>query len=364
MAGMRQQPVPLNADPLNAVPRHAEPPHDGNDHAAWPDVTATPGHARVSLLRPADVRALAHRLGLRPTKQRGQNFVIDPNTIRRIVRTAAPPPDAVILEIGPGLGSLTLGLLDAAPEGSVTAVEVDPLLADALPATVAAHAPTLAGRLRVLNQDALRVDTLPGPAPTDLVANLPYNVAVPVLLHVLRTQPSIQRALVMVQAEVADRLAAEPGNRDYGVPSVKARWYGQVRRAGSVGRAVFWPAPHVDSGLVALTRTESPTGATRDDVFAVVDAAFAQRRKMLRSALAGWAGSPAAAVRVLDAAGVAPTARGEALSLDDYVRIAAAGAAGRWAPHDLPEPPHGPEAHDDSEPHDLPEPHETPDAAT
>lgn len=273
------------------------------------------------LLGPADVRRLAGALGLRPTKQRGQNFVIDPNTVRRIVRVAEVRPDDVVLEVGPGLGSLTLALLPACAH--VTAVEIDDALAAALLTTVGERRPDLAGQLTVVAADALRVTELPDPSPTALVANLPYNVAVPVLLHLLALLPSLERVLVMVQAEVADRLAAEPGSRTYGIPSVKARWYGEVRRAGAVGRNVFWPAPNVDSGLVALTRTPPPpTSASRDAVFGVVDAAFAQRRKTLRAALSGWAGSPAAAETALRAAGVDPGARGEQLSVADFARIA------------------------------------------
>jgi 16S rRNA (adenine1518-N6/adenine1519-N6)-dimethyltransferase len=279
------------------------------------------------LLGPAEVRAVAVRIGLRPTKTRGQNFVIDPNTVRRIVRLAEVGPDDVVLEVGPGLGSLTLGLLDRAAR--VVAVEIDPLLAAELPGTVADRRPDLAAaqgltsRLAVIAQDALQLTDVPGPDPTVLVANLPYNVAVPVLLTLLERFPSLARGLVMVQAEVADRLAAEPGSRTYGVPSVKAAWYAAVRRAGSVGRAVFWPVPNVDSGLVALARREPPhSSAGREAVFACVDAAFAQRRKMLRSALAGWAGSPAAAQAALTAAGVDPTARGEQLTVAQFAAIA------------------------------------------
>ena len=277
---------------------------------------------RAALLGPAEVREIAERLGARPTKTLGQNFVIDPNTVRRIVRTAGVGPDDVVLEVGPGLGSLTLGLL---PEvSSVVAVEVDPVLAAELGVTVARRAPSYAARLSVVTEDALRVTHLPGPPPTALVANLPYNVAVPVLLHLLATLPSLERVLVMVQAEVADRLAAAPGSKVYGVPSVKAAWYADVRRAGAVGRTVFWPAPNVDSGLVAMTRRPPPvTAATRDEVFAVVDAAFAQRRKTLRAALAGWAGSPAAAEAALRAAGIDPRARGEALDVAAFARLAA-----------------------------------------
>jgi 16S rRNA (adenine1518-N6/adenine1519-N6)-dimethyltransferase len=277
----------------------------------------------TGLLGPAEVRALAAGLGLRPTKSRGQNFVIDPNTVRRIVRVADLEADDVVLEVGPGLGSLTLGLLPVV--AGVTAVEIDELLADQLPRTVADFAPDLAHRLTTVTADALRVAAadLPGSPPTALVANLPYNVSVPVILHLLEALPSLRSVLVMVQAEVADRLAAEPGSRTYGVPSVKARWYAKVRRAGAVGRNVFWPAPNVDSGLVAMSRREPPaTTASRADVFAVVDAAFAQRRKTLRAALAGWAGSPAAAEQALRAAGVDPSARGEALGVEAFAKIA------------------------------------------
>jgi 16S rRNA (adenine1518-N6/adenine1519-N6)-dimethyltransferase len=276
----------------------------------------------AALLGPAEVRALATRLGLRPTKTLGQNFVIDPNTVRRIVRAAEVEPDDVVVEVGPGLGSLTLGLLPRV--AGVVAVEVDPVLGAALPETVDDRAPTYAGKLTVVTADALRVDTLPGPEPTALVANLPYNVAVPVLLHLLERFPSLRRVLVMVQAEVADRLVAGPGSRTYGVPSVKAAWYADVRRAGSIGRAVFWPAPNVDSGLVAMTRrAPPPTTASRDEVFATVDAAFAQRRKSLRGALAAWAGGPAAAEEALRLAGIDPRARGETLGVQDFARLAA-----------------------------------------
>ncbi|MEU4891090.1 16S rRNA (adenine(1518)-N(6)/adenine(1519)-N(6))-dimethyltransferase RsmA [Streptomyces sp. NPDC044780] len=274
------------------------------------------------LLGPADIRELAARLGVRPTKQRGQNFVIDANTVRRIVRTAEVRPEDVVVEVGPGLGSLTLALLEAADR--VTAVEIDDVLAAALPTTVAARLPHRADHFALVHSDALRVTELPGPAPTALVANLPYNVAVPVLLHMLGRFPTIERTLVMVQSEVADRLAAAPGSKVYGVPSVKAAWYAHVKRAGAIGRNVFWPAPNVDSGLVSLIRRDEPprTTATRDEVFAVVDAAFAQRRKTLRAALAGWAGSAKAAEEALTAAGVSPQARGESLTVEDFATIA------------------------------------------
>ena len=275
-----------------------------------------------SLLGPADVRDLARRLGIRPTKTLGQNFVIDANTVRRIVRAAAPAPDDVVVEVGPGRGSLTLALLPAVRR--LVAIEIDPLLAGALPRTVAERAPDLAERLEVVQADALRLDSVPGPPPTALVANLPYNVAVPVVLHLLALLPSLRHGLIMVQAEVADRLSARPGGKIYGVPSVKMAWYADARRAGAVGRSVFWPAPNVDSGLVAFTRRDPPaTAATREEVFAVVDAAFAQRRKTLRAALASWAGSAAAAERALRGAGVDPAARGESLDVAAFARVAA-----------------------------------------
>ena len=274
-------------------------------------------------LGPADVRALAARLGVRPTKQRGQNFVIDANTVRRIVREAGLRPDDVVVEVGPGLGSLTLGLLDEVAH--VAAIEIDPVLATALPETLATYAPALAGRCEVLAADALRIDAVPGPPPTALVANLPYNVSVPVLLHLLALLPSLEKGLVMVQSEVADRLAAAPGSKVYGIPSVKAAWYADVRRAGAIGRNVFWPAPNVDSGLVAWSRREPPsTTATREQVFAVVDAAFAHRRKALRGALRDLAGSSEAARAALDEAGIDPLARGESLTVQEFARIAEA----------------------------------------
>jgi 16S rRNA (adenine1518-N6/adenine1519-N6)-dimethyltransferase len=272
-----------------------------------------------ALLGPADIRALADRLGVRPTKSLGQNFLHDPNTIRRIVRTAELDAGESVLEVGPGLGSLTLGLLEAGHP--VTAVEVDAVLSGALAQTVAARLPDAA--LTVLTADALRLAELPDGAPTALVANLPYNVAVPVVLHLLGALPSLQRGLVMVQAEVAERLAAPPGSKVYGVPSVKAAWYAATTRAGSVPRTVFWPMPNVDSGLVRLVRRVPPeTTATRPEVFAVIDAAFAQRRKTLRAALAGWAGSAPAAEDALRAAGIDPSARGETLDVTAFARLA------------------------------------------
>lgn len=288
-----------------------------------PDISA---RGSAALLGPAEVRVLAERFGVRPTKQLGQNFVHDANTVRRIVAAAGVGRGDVVLEVGPGLGSLTLALLDVVD--SVVAVEIDPVLARHLPVTVADRAPELADRLSVVEADALRVTAADLPAaPTALVANLPYNVAVPVLLHLLAELPGIAVALVMVQAEVADRLAAEPGGRIYGVPSVKAGFFGTVRRAGAVGTQVFWPVPRVESGLVRIDRFAEPPWPMDDEhrrrVFEVVDAAFAQRRKTLRAALAAWAGSPAEAERRLLAAGIAPAARGETLDTAAFVRLAA-----------------------------------------
>ena len=272
------------------------------------------------LLDPTAIRELAIQLGLRPTKQLGQNFVTDANTVRRIVAASGVTEHDIVLEVGPGLGSLTLGLLQAVRR--VIAIEIDELLAAQLPHTVAARLPERAEALTVISADALRVDALPEP-PTAVVANLPYNVAVPVLLHLLATFNSWNRGLVMVQAEVADRLAATPGSKTYGVPSAKLAWYAAALRAGTVSPTVFWPVPNVESGLVAIERRAQPqTTATREQVFAVVDAAFGQRRKMLRSALAGLAGSSAEASAAVAAAGLAPTARGETLDISDFTRIA------------------------------------------
>jgi 16S rRNA (adenine1518-N6/adenine1519-N6)-dimethyltransferase len=280
------------------------------------------GTAPAPLLGASEIRRLAEDLGVRPTKTLGQNFVIDGNTIRRIVAAAGIGPEEAVLEVGPGLGSLTLGLLDAAK--AVVAVEIDPVLAARLPQTVKEWRPDAAGVFHLVLADAMKVTELPV-EPSALVANLPYNVAVPVVLHLLQHFPSIQHGLVMVQDEVADRLAAAPGSKIYGVPSVKAAWYSQMRKAGVIGMNVFWPAPKIHSGLVAFTRREPPaTTASREQVFAVIDAAFAQRRKTLRAALAGWAGSAADAERCLLAAGVDPTARGEVIDIAAFARIAEA----------------------------------------
>ncbi|GAA5150225.1 16S rRNA (adenine(1518)-N(6)/adenine(1519)-N(6)) -dimethyltransferase RsmA [Microbacterium pseudoresistens] len=280
----------------------------------------------VSLLGAAEIRRLAAELDVTPTKKLGQNFVVDANTVRKIVQAADVQPGERVVEIGPGLGSLTLAILEAG--ASVTAVEIDHRLAAHLPETARAHG-AAEEALTVVDADALRVTELPGD-PTILVANLPYNVSVPVLLHFLETFPGIRRGVVMVQAEVAERLAAAPGSKIYGAPSVKAAWYGPWRLCGTVSRQVFWPVPNVDSLLVGFVRAPEPRGSEdeRRRTFAVVDAAFNQRRKMLRQALSGVFGSAAAASEVLERAGVAPTSRGEALTVDDYHRIALAGVQG------------------------------------
>ncbi|GAA3629097.1 16S rRNA (adenine(1518)-N(6)/adenine(1519)-N(6)) -dimethyltransferase RsmA [Microbacterium awajiense] len=277
----------------------------------------------VSLLGAAEIRTLAAELDVTPTKKLGQNFVVDANTVRRIVQVAGVQTGERVVEIGPGLGSLTLALLETG--ASVTAVEIDHRLAERLPQTATAHG-VPDGALTVVDADAMRVTELAGD-PTVLVANLPYNVSVPVLLHFLETFPRIERGVVMVQAEVGERLAAPPGSKVYGAPSVKAAWYGAWRLCGTVSRHVFWPVPNVDSVLVGFSRDAEPRGSDdeRRATFAVIDAAFQQRRKMLRQALAGvLGGSAAEASVVLERAGVEPTVRGEQLGVDDFARIASA----------------------------------------
>lgn len=276
--------------------------------------------AEAQLLGPAEIRELAAELDVTPTKKLGQNFLHDPNTVRRIVAAAELSPDDHVVEVGPGLGSLTLGLIDTA--ASVTALEIDPRLAGRLPNTVGEFAPDHADRLTVINTDALKASRADfDAAPTALVANLPYNVSVPVLLHLLAELPSISRVLVMVQKEVADRLAAQPGSKIYGVPSVKAAFYGDVSRAGTIGKHVFWPAPNIESGLVRIDVAADAPRELRDTVFPLVDAAFAQRRKTLRSTLSGIYGSAAAAEDALRAAGIDPGLRGEKLTVADFIRL-------------------------------------------
>jgi 16S rRNA (adenine1518-N6/adenine1519-N6)-dimethyltransferase len=280
--------------------------------------------ATPRLLGPAEIRDLAELLDVTPTKKLGQNFVHDGNTVRRIVHVAGVQRGESVLEIGPGLGSLTLGLLEAG--ASVIAVEIDHRLAEQLPHTVAIMQPGTP--ITVVRADALQVTELPG-APVRLVANLPYNISVPVLLHLLEHFPSLQSGIVMVQAEVGHRLAADPGSKVYGAPSVKAAWYGHWRTAGQVSRMVFWPVPNVDSVLVGFERGVQPgTEAERLATFALVDAAFQQRRKMLRQALSGvLGGSSATATEVLTRAGVDPETRGEQLRVEDFLAIARAAAA-------------------------------------
>ena len=274
----------------------------------------------MTLLGAAQIRELAAQLDLKPSKSLGQNFVIDSNVCTKIVRTAGVTSEDIALEIGPGLGSLTLAMLEVAR--SVIAVEIDPRLATQLPITVAEHFDH-PENLTVINMDALAVKELPV-APTVLVANLPYNVSVPVLLHLLEKFPSIRTGVVMVQAEVADRLAAKPGGKEYGIPSVKAAWWADVKNVGTVSRSIFWPAPNVDSKLVGFTRRETAgSEESRAKVFTIIDAAFAQRRKMLRSALSSLYGSSSAAEAILMKAGIDPTLRGEALEIQSFCKIAA-----------------------------------------
>lgn len=275
----------------------------------------------VDLLGAVDVRELASRLDVTPTKKLGQNFVTDPNTIRRIVSAAKLGGQETVVEIGPGLGSLTLGLLEVAEK--VIAVEIDPKMTAELESTIAKRAP--GKNFTLVRDDALKVFDLPA-APDALVANLPYNISVPVLLHFLEQFPSIQTGLVLVQAEVAHRLAAEPGSKIYGIPSVKLAWYAESALAGNVGRNIFWPVPNVDSALVYFSKRAVPLGdeQLRLKTFEVADAAFGQRRKTLRQALSNWAGSAAEAERILTAAGISPQARGEELDVHQFVAIARA----------------------------------------
>ena len=276
----------------------------------------------MSLLGASEIRELAAKLDLKPSKSLGQNFVHDANVCRKIVRTAGVTSSDIALEIGPGLGSLTLAMLEEAQ--SVIAVEIDARLANQLPITAASHTER-AHLLTVINEDALTLKTLPAD-PTVLVANLPYNVSVPVFLHLLEILPSLRSGVIMVQAEVADRLAAQPNSKEYGIPSVKAAWWADVTGAGSVSRNIFWPQPNVDSKLVAFTRRATPGDEElRKKVFAIIDLAFAQRRKMLRSALSSMYGGSAAAEAVLTQAGIDPTLRGESLDIHSFCAIAKLG---------------------------------------
>lgn len=287
------------------------------------------------LLDPNTVRQLAAGIGLRPTKQRGQNFVVDANTVRRIVTLSGITAEDRVLEIGPGLGSLTLGLLETGAQ--VSAIEIEESLASLLPATVARLQPEHAEHLNVVHADALQVSSLPAGPPSAVVANLPYNIAVPVLMHLFAAFPDWRSGLVMVQLEVADRLVATPGTKIYGVPSAKTAWYAQAERVGVVSPTVFWPTPKVDSGLVRILRRPAPdTPATREQVFAVVDAAFLSRRKMLRSALAPLFGSSAAATAAIEVAGCDATMRGEMLGIADFAKIAAQLPADAISPRSKP----------------------------
>lgn len=270
------------------------------------------------LLNPTEIRELAAKLGLKPTKKLGQNFVIDQNTVEKIVRTSNVSKDSIVLEVGPGLGSLTLALM--ATGAKVIAVEIDERLAELLPNTAKAKG-FGESQLIVINKDALEISKSDVNNPDVLVANLPYNVSVPVIIHILETFPSIKNYLVMVQSEVADRLAASPGSRTYGSPSVKLQWYAEVSKAGSISRNVFWPVPNVDSDLVQLHRRNNVDVSIRKELFAVVDAAFSQRRKMLRSALSSMCGGSEKASEILESVQIDPRLRGEALNVSDYVRL-------------------------------------------
>ncbi|KGA07081.1 MAG: 16S ribosomal RNA methyltransferase KsgA/Dim1 family protein [actinobacterium acIB-AMD-7] len=270
------------------------------------------------LLNPTEIRELAAKLGLKPTKKLGQNFVIDQNTVEKIVRTSNVSKDSIVLEVGPGLGSLTLALM--ATGAKVIAVEIDERLAQLLPNTAKAKG-FGESQLIVINKDALEISKSDVNNPDVLVANLPYNVSVPVIIHILETFPSIKNYLVMVQSEVADRLAASPGSRTYGSPSVKLQWYAEVSKAGSISRNVFWPVPNVDSDLVQLHRRNNVDESIRKELFAVVDAAFSQRRKMLRSALSSMCGGSEKASEILESVQIDPRLRGEALNVSDYVRL-------------------------------------------
>ncbi len=322
-------PAPASSAPctrLASVSRSSSPRNQRDSRRLDPTLPEGAVPSETGLLGPLEVKAISEALGIRPTKVLGQNFVHDAGTVRKIVAAGGVEEGDEVVEVGPGLGSLTLALLEVGAR--VRAVEIDPPLAAALPETVRARMSEAADRFHVVTMDATEISGVDDfgvdwPAPTKLVANLPYNVAVPVLLNMLEAFPSIQGVVVMVQAEVADRLAAGPGSRTYGVPSVKASWYGSVERAGTIGRSVFWPVPGVDSALVRLTRLKTPRGddELRRATFEVTDVAFGQRRKTLRAALKNWAGGPDASEALLSAAGIDPTRRGETLSIDEFVEL-------------------------------------------
>lgn len=276
----------------------------------------------VRLLGAADIRRLAAELDVTPTKKLGQNFVVDANTVRKIVTAARVEENERVVEVGPGLGSLTLAILETG--ASVTAVEIDSRLASRL-AQTASEQGVPDGKLTVVKHDAMTVTELPGD-PEVLVENLPYNVSVPVLLHFMETFANLGRGVVMVQAEVGERLAAAPGSKIYGAPSAKAAWYGDWKLVGTVSRQVFWPVPNVDSVLVGFERSGEPLGSEEDrlETFRIIDLAFQQRRKMLRQALSRELGGSAAASEILEKAGVEPTVRGEALDVHAFYRIALA----------------------------------------
>lgn len=271
------------------------------------------------LLTATEIRELAKSLDLKPTKKLGQNFVIDQNTVEKIVKVANVDSNNHVLEIGPGLGSLTLALLQT--DAKVTAVEIDERLANLLPKT-ALKKGFKQEKLKVINKDALLIDKSDiSESPNVLVANLPYNVSVPVILHILETFPTITNYLVMVQSEVADRLASKPNSKTYGAPSVKVQWYGQVKKSFAISRNVFWPIPNVDSDLVEIKREKEVDESIKNELFKVIDLAFEQRRKMLRSAFSSLCGGSEKASNLLQSANIDPQLRGEALSVDDYVRL-------------------------------------------
>jgi 16S rRNA (adenine1518-N6/adenine1519-N6)-dimethyltransferase len=265
----------------------------------------------VTLLGASTVRRLLDEAGIVPSKGLGQNFVVDPGTIERIVRIAEVASGDAVIEVGPGLGSLTLGLLEVGAK--VTAVETDARLVSILDREIDNP------RLNVVHGDATELDW-PALLGVDdrwtLVANLPYNVATMLVLDLLEKAPTIDSFLVMMQREPAERLAASPGVRAASAATVKRAWFADARVAGIIGRGVFYPSPNVDSALVSIRR-RTPPDADRERVFELLNTAFGQRRKMLRKSLSGVLGE-----EVFTAAGIDPTARPETLTLDDWVALA------------------------------------------